>query len=307
MGLIYYGAPACSFKPSHRKSVFMRHHTMKGWCPCKEAGWTIDDAVQGQQDGRFKSQEAVGNEQPQVNIQTTGDNSPVNAVINNVVVFNVSPSVLPAGSEAERSFLKTNAETILKAIVAGVDGPGADILSRFVRETWCSDQLPQLNNVMALKSNNLEFIRLCEQGGQKKIETFAGKEAPGQLVELALKNMTQLSKDSCGGYNPAWPVPACYEKAHETKEGAEAEHAKYGAGRVYFRKEDGKWVNDRSTNPPPAVTPALFKEADQVAFVPHTLRRKRGERKRVARVVTTQLQQVPDKRDKKRKLLAAAE
>ena len=309
MGLIYNGAPGCSFKPTNRKSSFIQHLATKTWCQCKDVNWTAENAVQGQQDGRTKArtQTVAAHGLQTINVQS-GDHSPVNVHAPvNVFVLNVPPSVLPSGSEEERAFLLAHADTIMKSIVSGIEGPNADILSRFVRETWCSPTLPELNNVMALKGNNLEFIRLYSQQGQNKIETLVGKEAPLQLVKLALNGMVQLAKDSCGGYNPAWPMPACYDQAYERKEEAEAEHAKYGAGSVYRRKHDSKWINDRSPNAPPAEDPALLAEADQAALVANTLRTRSKEKKRVARVISSQLQQIPDKRSQRRKLMAAAQ
>lgn len=52
MGLVYKPASGCSFKPTPRRSLMKRHLQNQMWCPCRERQWTIDDAVEGQVDGR---------------------------------------------------------------------------------------------------------------------------------------------------------------------------------------------------------------------------------------------------------------
>lgn len=278
-----------------------RHLAIKAWCPCKDAKWTIEDAVRGQTDGR--SNRSV------VNQAVAGDQSTIfNTSGNNNNIFNITlqvpAGVLPSGSDAERAYLLANAEAILKGAVADCKTPEADILSRFVRETWCSDEHSSLNNVLSLKSSNLEFIRLCQNGGRARIETLAGKEAPAQLVEIAQKLLVQLAKDTCSGYNPAWYTTPFFDRHHEDRSGAETEHDNYGRG-VVRQLDDGTWINDRSANPPPSEDPRLLHEASMAAGVPRGLENRRREKRRVERVVTSQLQQVPDKRDKRRKLLTA--
>jgi len=52
MGLVYHGAPGCSFKPSNRVSVMKDHLKRQTWCPCKDADWTVEKAKEGQIDAR---------------------------------------------------------------------------------------------------------------------------------------------------------------------------------------------------------------------------------------------------------------
>lgn len=52
MGLLYRGAPDCDFTPSSNKSNLLNHLGRKKWCPCKQCGWTVQQARGGQIDGR---------------------------------------------------------------------------------------------------------------------------------------------------------------------------------------------------------------------------------------------------------------
>ena len=239
-------------------------------------------------------------------MQVFGNNNTVDNSTN-VVINLISPCpILASGSDEERAYLLQHAAGILHTITAGTEEPDAEIISRFVRETWCSAKHEALNNVLALKSNNLEFIRLCEVGGERRIETLAGKEALPKLVTLATNNMTQMAKDSCGGHNPATYTPPIFDVKHDTREEAEKERSKHGAGQVVpfkiFGKPTDKWINDRSTNAPPSQEPPVFKQAAQVAWVPDTLKRKRKEKQHVEKVVSAQLRNMENKRDRKRKL-----
>lgn len=226
MPLVYTGAPGCSFKPTGRKSLLQQHLRRSTWCPCKDAGWTVELAVRGQTDGR----KTRVTQHTDHGINIAGDHARAN--INNFnITVNVNSPVLPSGSDAEREYLYNHAESILKAVVAGVQGPSPDILSRFVNETWCSGTHTALNNVLSLKASNHEYIRLCMHGDSKAIETLAGKEAPRQLLDIARKILTQLARDTCG-FNPVAYDPPCYDEAYATRAAAEEEHRRYGRGVV---------------------------------------------------------------------------
>lgn len=312
MGLIYRPAPGCRYTPTPQKALMRKHLNSKLQCPCKQAHWTIEDAVRGQVDGRTtRYQRPAGGEKTTVinDNSTNIDNSNnSNTTIDNSTHIHVHiPAVLPSGSAAERNYIASHAKSIVEAITRGVAGPDADIVSRFVRQTWCSDEHRPLNNVVAYNSKSLEFMRLCEKDGKAEIEILAGKQAPGQLTGIALQTMVQLSEDVCDGYNPARHTPPIFEVRHATQQAAEEEQSRLRAGKV-TRLRDWKnqttdvWVNDRSENAPPPENPPLFHKASQIAWVPATLRQKRKDRENVEKVISCQLRHQTDRKRRKQEL-----
>jgi len=313
MGYTYKGAPGCNFKPSKFKNDIQRHLKRKTWCACKEADWNVDKAREVHKDGRsfrYSGQNVVNNGSGSVN----NSNNNVNINVN----INVSPgaTVFPSGSDAERSYLQEHAETIFKKILAETIGPEADILSRFVQETWCSREHEKLNNVLSLTSQGHEYIVLRMRGGQPQIETFAGRDAPQQLVQLAQKVMHQFAVDSCKGYDPSQLTMPDYGMTCDTEAEALALNEKAGRGTVCQMKVWGSserhknqfdtfWVNRVDVNEKPKETPSFMQEADQVAGVNGRLLARKNDRKRLEKVICCQLRNVDGKRDKKQKLMAA--
>ena len=93
MGLMYYPAEGCQFKPTPRKSLFAKHLDSKLRCACKNQAWTLEDAVRGQVDGRsarFQNRQSAGDT---VINYTTIDNSTHNTTIHLHL-----PAILPSGS-----------------------------------------------------------------------------------------------------------------------------------------------------------------------------------------------------------------
>ena len=198
-------------------------------------------------------------------------------------------------------------ELVIKSVCAGSEGPQADILARFVRETWCSEEHTLLNNVTALKTNNHIYVRLRERGGKREIEPLVGKEAPGQLVTIARKLLRQLVVDACDGYDPCNYVPPYYDEIHPTREGAEEEWAKYRTGTVcryslFAPGHEGFICNRSYGNAPPDTPPALLKEADQAGMAERTLDRKRADKRRIEKVVAFDLQHLDDKKQRHSRL-----
>lgn len=287
MGLTYHGAPGCVFPATNQKARFRRHLERSTFCPCKAAKWTMEDAVRGQTDGRTARHSDTTAENGAVT-NNNGDHNVSHNTTNNVTIINVAPpAVLPSGSPEERAYLLANAEAILKSVVAGFEKPDADIVARFVQETWCSENHTALNNVMAARQDSTDFIRYRAFDGQHRLEKLHGREAPLQLVTVARELLKQLSKDVWSGHNPAQYCVPFYDELHETQQGAETEHEKYGRGVVcqmkvfpFFRTgTDHKWINNRAWNAPPAEDPGLAREAKQaVAATDATKLEKEGKR-----------------------------
>lgn len=301
--MIYKGAPGCTFKPSSYKTDLLRHLQRKGWCKCKDAGWTVENGIQGQVDGR--TAKATAAQAVMADNHGVVNNNQVN------ITVNLPPNVVPSGSDAEREYLLAHADDIIRAVVAGVQGPQAEILSNFVNETWCSDTHSVLNNVVALKSNNHEYVRLHMRGDRPKIQTLAGKDAPAQLVDIARQLMLQLAIDVRKGHNPTrYSVPV-YKQTYDTREEAEAEQASLQSGRVCqmeVRERGWYWINNTSfdINVPPRETTPLMQDAEQAAWVDDTLKKSKQKRENVAKVVSSQLRQEGKKHDKRLKLQDAA-
>lgn len=315
MGLIYHGAQGCSFKPTGLRMALVRHLKRKSWCPCKDVGWTVEDGVRGQTDGRRTKVEHVQS----VNSNNTNNTINNNTTNNNVTInVNLPSNIFPSGSDAERAYLLQHADDIINAIVAGVDGPQAEILSNFVSETWCSDTHTVLNNVIALKSNNHEFVRLHMRGDQPKIQTLAGKDAPSQLVDIARQLLLQLAIDVRRGHNPTrYSVPV-YKQTFDTREEAETERDRLGSGTVcqmevygvpprHAREKGWFWIVNSShdLNIPPRETTELMRRAEQAAWVNDTLKQSTKKRAGIAKVVSSQLRQLDKKHDRRSKLLAS--
>jgi len=294
----------------------MRNHLKRQtWCPCKDAEWTIEKAKEGQTDGRFVHCNPVNNDNA---IAGNNNNNAITGNNNNLVNINIhidASKILPSGSEAERIYLKEHAESILKSIVAGAQGPEADILSRFVRETWCSEIHERLNNVLSLDNNKHQYIVLQMQNGKPQIETLAGIQAPEQLVKIAQEVMHRFAVDSCGGYDPSKLTLPDYGMTCDTESEAVAMNKEAGKGKVCQMKVWGSserhkgqfdtfWVNRVDVNGVPQQIPTYMEEAKHVAGVDERLRGKKRDRQRVEKVVCAQLRQVDEKRDKKQKLLS---
>ena len=253
----YHGAPGCAFKPTRFKNVLEKHLTRKTWCPCKDYKWTVEQATEGQVDGRKVRFNGTGN--------IVGDHNNINShntVINNI---NVTMPVLASGSEEERAYLKEHAEAIIKTIVEGTTEAEADILSRFVRETWCNAEHTKLHNVCSLSAKGHEYLLLQMRDGHPHIETLAGRDAPEQLVTIAKKIMHQMAVDSCKGYDAS--------KMRKVEKGQEP-------------REDA----DRVAG---------------VGYTLSTARGKKRQRQRIERVVACQLRQVPDKPSERERILAS--
>ena len=199
MVLQYHGAPKCNFKPTRQKSDFLKHLKRKTWCACKDCDWSVEKALQGQVDGRTARHQTATEVHGNQNMTEIQGNH--NSVDNSTTINIIMPPVYASGSDKEREYLKEHAEHIIKRITAGTDASEADILSRFVRETWCSDQHHKLNNVMSLTTQGNEFIILRMRDGEPQIETLAGREAPEQLVTIAQKVMHQFAVDAAKGYD----------------------------------------------------------------------------------------------------------
>lgn len=311
--MLYKGAPGCGFKPSRYTQVLQRHLDRKSWCPCKDANWTVEKGREGQVDLR-KTRYTKSS------VTNTGDISAerdVNITTNNINInVNVDGKILPSGSDAERAYLQQHAESIYKSILAGTQGPEADILGRFIRETWLSDVHDKLNNVCALRSDKHQYIVLQMRGDVPQIETFAGKEAPEQLLSIAEKIMHQFAVDTCGGHDASKISTRYYGQTCDTREEAEALHdlaegrgvvcqAKvWGTGHHEGQRKDF-WVNMRDRNEKPPVNPALMAEGCVVAKVQEDLK-KAKVRKRMGQVVSSQLQNVDNRTDKKAKIMHSA-
>lgn len=103
--------------------------------------------------------------------------------------------VLASGSKQERAYLKEHAKDIIARMSVGDDGANT-ILSRFVRETWCSERHPQLHNVCALSPKVHEYLVLTMSVDSPELEYLAGRDAPESLMMLATKTMHQMVMDS---------------------------------------------------------------------------------------------------------------
>lgn len=308
--MYFSSAPGCSFKDSRFSTDLKKHLARKTWCPCKDAGWTVEKGKEGKVDGR-KTRYNNGS------VTNTGDITAQRDVnINNTTIninVNVDGKVLPSGSEAERAYLQQHAASIYKNILAGINGPDADILSRFVRETWLSEVHEKLNNVLSLRNGKHQYLVLQMQGDIPQIETLAGRDAPEQLVALATKTMHQFAVDTCGGYDASKCPTLCYGQTCDTREEAEELRERSGGKgfvRQLFLAGSGRhegiskdfWIVMRDMNEKPAEEPELMKEGCVVAQVKEHLATRPKARKRVGQVISTQLQDVEDRRGKKAKM-----
>ena len=310
--MMFRGAPGCAFGPSRYSSDLQRHLCRKKWCPCKDANWTVDLGRCGQ-DGR-----TTRHVNKSKNINSKNSNSTINSnnitTVNNVTInLSVDGSkILPSGSEAERQYLQQHAESIYKAILAGTASAEADILSRFIRETWCSEVHEKLNNVLALKQDKHEYIVLQMRDGMPQIETLAGKHAPEALVRIAEQIMHQFAVDTCGGHDSTQCPREYYGQTCMSREDAERIHEVDGGQGTVCQRElwgsgehEGQrklyWVNMRNDNAKPSQEPALMQQGTTVARVKSHLMSKK-ERKRVGQVVCAQLQQVDDRPSKKARI-----
>lgn len=201
----YRGAAGCNFSTQHRH-VFRNHLQRKTWCQCKDCGWTIEQACAGV-DGRSSEARAAHASQAapvtgDANSVHTANHSHNNSNNNNTIHIHVNGPILASGSDAERAYLQEHAEGIIKSILAGTTGPEADILARFVNETWCSAKHESLNNVCSLEHKGHAYIVLQMRGGEPHVDTIAGREAPQQLTKMAQRIMHQFAVDTAGGYDP---------------------------------------------------------------------------------------------------------
>lgn len=308
--MIYKGAPGCDFKASRYTQVLQRHLDRKTWCPCKDAGWTVEMGRQDQTDlrkTRYKNS----------SVSNVGDVTAERDVnINNTTVninVHVDGKVLPSGSQAEREYLQQHADSIYKSILAGTKGAEADILKRFVNQTWLSDVHEKLNNVCSLRDDKHQYIVLQMRGDVPMIETFAGREAPEQLLSIAEKIMHQFAVDTCQGYDVVKLPTKHYGQTCDTREEAEALHESDGGEGVVCQAKvwgNGKhtgekrnfWVNMREDNPAPQPEPPLLKEGCVLARVQGLLQPPRV-RKQMGQVITTQLQNIDDRRSRKAKII----
>ena len=284
-----------------------RHLHRKAWCPCKELQWDLKKALEGQVDGR-RERHQPGNvchgTQTQV-IQ--GDHNTVNNTTVNIHLHN---PVLPSGSDAEREYLKQHAATIYKSILAGTEGPEPDILSRFVRETWCSQKHGQLHNVVALTKKQHKYIILQMRDGEPQVETIVGPDAPERLVKIANAVMHQFAKDSNEGHDPTWHEPPIFDRLYATRAEAEEEHTRYGSGVVCqwkdlqhaFPSTRTEWLNNRTTNAPPAQKKPNVDDVERTAGAARVIRQSKAARKRVGGAVSCQLQEDRLKSDKRARL-----
>ena len=256
--------------------------------------------------------------EPQNNVNIAGDHNTAQVGSNNTIInINVAPgAVLPSGSEAERAYLREHAQTILRSILAAADSPEADILSRFVRDTWCSDEHEQLNNVLAVKNSAHRYVILRMEDGKPQLDTIAGKDAPEQLVKIAQKVMHQFAIDACAGHDPSRLNDKWFDRTLDTREEAEAHQQNSGGGGQVVQMDtlgrggdhQGKpghyWMVVRGYNDPPIVKPPMYEEGKTVAWVDRRLKVKK-DRERVKAVVSAQLWLVDNRFTKKQKMRAA--
>lgn len=297
-------------KPTRFSKNMQRHLEKKGWCPCKQHGWDMAKAIEGQKDGRSDNSEpSAPVNHVQIN-QTVQGNNNVNTVNNTTVNIHLHTGVLPSGSEAERMYLQQHAATIYKSILAGTTGPEPDILSRFVRETWCSRDHEQLHNVVALTKKQHKYILLQMRDGEPQIETIVGPDAPERLVNIANAVMQQFAKDSFQGHDPSWHQPPIFDALHNTREGAEEERRKHGQGVVcqwkhlqhIYPSEREEWINNRAPNAPPMDRPVNADQVERTATTARSINRNKKSRKQVGGAVSCQLQEDKAKSDKRAKL-----
>ena len=307
---MYEAAPGCGFKKTRYSTELKRHLSKKGWCPCKDAGWTVAMGKEGQVDRRKIRQQQTIDVQGDHNSVINSNNTTTTININ----VNVDGKILPSGSPAEREYLQAHAESIYNNILDGTKGPEADILARFVRQTWCSTIHEKLNNVLALKNDKHQYIVLQQRDSVPQIESFAGKDAPEQLLKIAEKIMHQFAVDTCGGHDANKIMTPFYGDTCDTKEEAEELNKRadgkgtvcqlrvWGNGR-HEGKRDLYWVNLRDPNEKPKVEPPLMTQGCVVARVEEKLKLCK-ERKRIAQNVSMQLQNIQERGDKKRKLMS---
>lgn len=293
----------------------LKHLNKKGWCPCKQAGWTIQNALD---ESSVTRKTAVCTATSTISGHHNTATIDQSTNITNNITVNLPPSVFPSGSEAERAYLKKHADAIMAAIVAGSAQADPDILTRFVRETWCSDEHGQLNNVVALSTRGNEFVILQMRDGKPAMETVAGKGAPGKLVDIAQKIMHQFAVDASDGYDPTRYCVPCYEGTYTTPAEAEEERARWGRGVVCKMEVLGRgphegavgcyWINNRAAfvSAPPAQDTELTRQAEKTARVRTTLARRPREKRDVEAAVSCQLRHAYDKGSKRARLQVAA-
>ena len=82
-------------------------------------------------------------------------------------------------------------------------------------------------------------------------------------------------------------------------------HVELHGGCTHIYSVSLRWINDMCGEVPlPDPAPELLKEATQTAWVDDALARRTKEKKRVASVVSCQLQELEGRKERKRRILA---